>query len=69
MSQQNLKNNLPPTAPRSPFARLSPEQQVRVAEIFNGWNVPPEKHEEYFLVLMGHLEAALDAYLARFKRP
>lgn len=69
MPSQSPSDNTPPSAPRPLFARLSPEQQALLAEIFNGWNVPPEKHEEYFMVLMGHLEAALDAYLARFKRP
>jgi hypothetical protein len=69
MPPQSSKNNTSTAVPPSLFARLSPAQRARVTEIFNGWNLPPEKHEEYFMVLMRHLEAALDAYLALFKRP
>lgn len=58
--------NIPPALEQT----LTPEQrQTRIAEILNGFGVPPEKHQEYLLVLQGHLEAALDGYLSRFKRP
>jgi hypothetical protein len=69
MHSKTPTDNLPSTPPVLEL-NLTPEQRkVRIAQILNGFGVPPEEHKEYLLVLQGHLDAALDGYLSRFKRP
>lgn len=67
MQRQHLPDNLDATQPGPLLSLLEPEKQVRVTEILNGFGLPPEKHEEYLAILIGHLEIALDGYFSRFK--
>lgn len=59
----------PQSSPNKPpqatfFSRLPTREQSRLAEILSGWGLPPEMHEEYVEILVGHLKTALDGYLA-----